>query len=398
MRLISSQLSDDRRFVDSGRPSHLASAGDHFPCETTTPTVPSSNQGNLAYVTIVSILLSLLFSGCRTRRATPNPSVEFSRIPPAEAGGQDKLDIIEGRVTGARPEQQIVLYARSGAWWVQPLVSQPFTKIRPDSTWTNSTHLGTEYAALLVDPGYRPEPRINELPARGGSVAAVATVKGAECASTVSKTLQFSGYEWRIRNAPSDRGGLNNYDPSNAWTDARGALHLRIAKISGEWTCAEVTVARSLGYGLYSFVVEDTSRLDPAAVLAMFTWDYAGTDQNYREMDIEISRWGDPASKNAQYVVQPFYIPANVDRFTIPSGVVTHSFRWEPGQVSFRTVLGRDTSAKARIVAEHVFTSGVPSPGVETVRMDLYVFRRGQSTLQNEAGAEVVVEKFEYLP
>jgi hypothetical protein len=47
-------------------------------------------------------------------------------------------------------------------------------------------------------------------------------------------------------------------------------------------------------------------------------------------------------------------------------------------------------------VSEHVFTSGVPSPGIETVRMNVYVFGGAKEPLQN--GVEVVIEKFEYLP
>ena len=31
---------------------------------------------------------------------------------------------------------------------VQPLTVEPFTKIQANSTWENSIHLGTEYAAL----------------------------------------------------------------------------------------------------------------------------------------------------------------------------------------------------------------------------------------------------------
>jgi hypothetical protein len=94
-------------------------------------------------------------------------------------------------------------------------------------------------------------------------------------------------------------------------------------------------------------------------------------------------------------VVQPFFIPENASRFTAPSGVLTHYFRWEPGQVNFKTVRG-DGSDKTRTVAEHAFTSGVPSPGIETVRLNLYVFGGAKDPLQN--GAEVVIEKFEYLP
>lgn len=336
----------------------------------------------------------ILLNSCRSQPARLGPSIEFTRVPQADEGGREKHDIIEGRVAGAHPSQQIVLYAKSGTWWVQPLVSQPFTKIQPSSKWSNATHLGTEYAALLVEPGYRPPATTNVLPTAGRAVSAVVVTKGAS--SPPSASLHFSGYEWRVRDAPSSRGGGNDYDPSNAWTDANGALHLRIVKAAGKWTCAEVSLTRSLGYGTYSFVVRDTSHLQPAAVFGMFTWDYSGADQNYREVDIEISHWGDPAIKNAQYVVQPYYVPANVARFVTPSGTVTHSFHWEAERISFRTIRGSQIGAGADAVAEHVFTSGVPSHGIESIRMNLYVFGRAKIPLEN--GAEVVIEKFEYLP
>jgi len=127
--------------------------------------------------------------------------------------GPDKIDIIQGRVLGARPGQQIVLYSKSGAWLVQPLVNEAFTKIQPDSKWINTVHLGTEYTALLVEPGYHPPATMNVLPTTGGGVVAVAIAKGGSSGPSISKTLNFSGYEWRIRDAPSDRGGQNNYDP-----------------------------------------------------------------------------------------------------------------------------------------------------------------------------------------
>src|SRR5215470_7761805 len=143
------------------------------------------------------VVVCMLLGGCRSSKANAGPSIEFSRIPQADEGGRDKHDIIEGRVTGARPGQQIVLYARSGKWWLQPIVNQPFTKIQPNSKWINATHLGTEYAALLVEPGFRPPSTTDALPVRGGDVAAVAIINGQR--SPPSKSLQYSGYEWRVR-------------------------------------------------------------------------------------------------------------------------------------------------------------------------------------------------------
>lgn len=124
------------------------------------------------------VICCILFSGGRLRQVDSEPAIEFSSVPLAEKGGTSKLDTIEGRVIGARPGQQIVLYARSGAWYVQPFIDQPFTNIEPDSRWRNSTHLGTEYAALLVEPEYHPPVQTDVLPNRGGGVVAVAIVAG----------------------------------------------------------------------------------------------------------------------------------------------------------------------------------------------------------------------------
>jgi hypothetical protein len=338
-----------------------------------------------------------IVGGCGQPEAPLAPAIEFTTIPEALEGGPQATTPIAGRVTGARRGQRIVLFAKSGVWWVQPDTAKPFTTIQPDSTWKSSTHFGFEYAALLVDAAYVPASTLDTLPDPGGGVIAVATTKGTPGPLQVRKTLQFSGYEWEVRQSASERGGtLNLHDPSNAWVDDQGFLHLRIAKRDADWTNAEVTLTRSLGYGTYMFVVRDTSALEPAAVFSMFTWDPGGADPNHREMDIEIARWGDPANKNAQFVVQPYYVPANVFRFALPGGVITHSFRWEPGRVLFKTVKGSSAQARAETVAEHLYTSGVPSSGGEAVRMSLYIFTYTAHPLKN--GAEVVIEKFLYLP
>jgi signal transduction histidine kinase len=88
------------------------------------------------------------------------------------------MAVIGGRVEGARAGQRLVLYARSGDWYVQPYTDEPFTEIRADSTWSTSTHLGTEYAALLVDAAYRPPAQMPALPGPGAAVAAVAVTAG----------------------------------------------------------------------------------------------------------------------------------------------------------------------------------------------------------------------------
>ena len=113
-------------------------------------------------------------------------------------------------------------------------------------------------------------------------------------------------------------------------------------------------------------------------------------------MDIEISRWGEPEDKNAQYVIQPYVVPANTVRFAAPGGTLTYRMDWQPGRVAFRTVRGSSSSGERDVVAEHVFTSGVPSLGNERIHLNLYAFTGARSPMRN--GSEVIVDKFEFLP
>jgi hypothetical protein len=341
----------------------------------------------------LACLPGCILAACRQRNLAQVQSISFTRIPQADASGREKNEIIEGRANGAGPDEKVVLYARNEKWWIQPLADHPFTPVGSDGKWTNATHLGTDYAAVLVKPNYNPPLSANQLPAVGGDVLAVAAVKGA--ASPPSTYLNFSGYEWRVRNAPSSRGGNNPYDPKNAWTDGDGVLHMRISKSSGRWTCAEISCTRSLGYGTYTFVVRDTSHMEPSAVLDFFTYDYSAADANYHEMNLEVSRWGDPASQNAQYIVQPWYQAANVIRFSAPAGALRYSMKWERGRVLFQTV-SRAVSGETRLISQKLFTVGIPEPGIESIRVALYAFLKGKVPLRNDT--EVLIEKFEYLP
>jgi hypothetical protein len=336
----------------------------------------------------MGIVPAVIGQACQRSHGGNAPSIAFTRIPQADAGGPALNDIIEGRVTGASPGQKIVLYAKTGKWWVQPLIDQPMTDLRADFSWTNATHLGTHYAALLVRDGYRPLSALAFLPQTDANVLAVAVVSGA--ARPPSPVIDFSGYQWRLRDAPSSRGGENAYSPSNISVDEKGAMHLRITRTEKDWSCAEASMMRNLGYGTYEFVVRGLDALEPAAVFGMFTYDYSSAALHNREMNIEISRWGDSTKKNAQYVLQPYYVAANVHRFNAPGGTLTFSLQWEQDRATFRTLRGSTN------VSEHVFTANVPSPGIESIRMVLYAYREAVEKLRHPM--EVVIERFTYFP
>jgi hypothetical protein len=357
----------------------------------------------------LSVLLAyLVLTGCDSSSKGSIPTVAFGKIAPAYQEGPYKTDvterdyrtdIVDGRVTGARAGQRIVLYAMTdGRWGLCAQSGQPFVKIESDGTWKASVHLGIQYAGLLVDPTYDPHEQIESLPAVGNGVMALTVVngKGSALASQSPKILNFSGYEWTATAGPLFHSGSRNFfDPANVWTDERGALHLRISGSPGKWGAAEVRLTRSLGYGTYRFQLRDVSHLEPSALLTLVAWDGVGSESTRRELDIELGRWGYLDNTNVNYVVQPYYVPANFVAYRVPPGAYTHSFRWEPGQATFSTVAGSGDTG-ARLLNRHVFTSGVPSPEGKTVRIGLYVFHPGKIPLQGEN--EVIIDKFEYLP
>jgi hypothetical protein len=357
---------------------------------------------DIAQPNAILLLLSLalfFLTGCRAGTQHNNePGISFTQVPQWSLGDENLQDVMEGTVSGARQGQRLVIYTKTGnLWWVQPLVNSPFTSILPDHVWRNEVHLGTDYAVLLVDPSYNPAPVLAQLPDRGQGISAISVSHGPQTSS--SFFVDFSGFRWRVRKVPSDRGStVNLYSPDNVYTDRSGALHLRITQRDQHWTCSEVNLTRSLGYGTYSFTVEDVSRLEPAVVFSIFTWDYSTHQESDGEFDINMTRWGDPTAHNAEFVVQPPVVPANSSRFMVPAGKLRHTIVWEPGRVTMVTAPA-SARAGASVISQHVFTSEVPAPGVESIRMALYIYRNpnGESPdLQHPA--EVVVDHFEYMP
>ncbi len=339
----------------------------------------------------VVALLSLGFSqGC----ARPI-SLTFDQIPQDDLGGVDTTGVLSGHVTGFRNGDHMMLFAFNDHWWVQPEVGNQSTPIGKDGHWSAQIHLGHRYAAALVRGAYAVAASQDKLPAPGGAVLSVATVDGRptliDHVDHAARTLYFSGQEWEDTFHVSYYGGKPHYYlPQNSFVDASGQLHLKIARVGDQWTCAEVIVARSLGYGTYRMTFQNPKLMEPAAEFSFFTMDVHALTESYREMDFHVTRWGDPMSKNAEYVVQPYYLAANVHSFELPSGQSTAVLQWAPGSAHFQT------SAAGAKVAEWSFKAGVPSSSEGRMYLNLCPFGYPKQSLKNEV--EFIVSKFEYLP
>ena len=183
--------------------------------------------------------------------------------------------------------------------------------------------------------------------------------------------------------------GPNFFGSEGVEVDARGRLHLAILRKRTGWLCSEVVLDRSLGYGEYRFGIR-TSALDRNAVFGMFLWDAGAPRLHYREVDVELSRWGDPREPNAQFAVQPHQRPGNLVRFELPEGRADLSLEWRPGGLFCQA------SVSGRVVKQHRFTRGIATQGNERVRMNLWLYR-GAPPAGGKA-VEVVVERFAFMP
>jgi hypothetical protein len=214
------------------------------------------------------------------------------------------------------------------------------------------------------------------------------------------RQIVFSGYIWSVKTSSGRVGPGPNYfsdTTQSVWVDTAGRLHMKIRKIKSRWYSSEVILNQNLGYGKYRFYLDSpVDSLDRNAVLGLFTWSDA-IAYNHREIDIEFSRWGSVNNQNAQYVVQPYDLAQNIHRFSWPSGATqsVHSFQWQSSSVFCQSVKGFSLPpAPANLLQQWTFNSGIPVPGDENTRINLWLYRgRAPSAEQ-----EVIINRFEFVP
>jgi hypothetical protein len=218
-----------------------------------------------------------------------------------------------------------------------------------------------------------------------------------------ARIIDFSGFSWFVKNSGKGRlaPGPNYFSdlPENVWVDAAGRLHMKITRKGNRWSCAEVIANTNVGYGTYRFYIESpVATFDRNVVVGLFTWS-DNPDYNYREIDVEFSRWGNANALNGQYVVQPYYDASGMYRFEMPSmPQSTHAFTWSPGLVNFSSLRG---FLSAPVTPEDVIqswsgTANVPVPGDENPRINLWLMDGKRPS--NGAEVELIVNRVEFIP
>jgi len=241
-------------------------------------------------------------------------------------------------------------------------------------------------------------------------VAAVALGSGAATFAQAAppvpvQVIRFSGYEWEVRAAGVGGPGPNHWDPGNVRVDGQGRLHLTLTRRGGAWQCAEVSTRRSLGFGRYQFQVTGAlDRLDPNVVFGLFNYPppAVGPDGT-NEIDIEYSRWGDPAYFPASETVYPPQPgPKSVSHpFPMPPGLsdTTQRFDWQSGGIAFQSLRGHRDDNQGEYARwayrpadsrRHIPQQPLP------VHINLWLMR-GRAP-QDGKEVEVIVKRFSFVP
>lgn len=222
---------------------------------------------------------------------------------------------------------------------------------------------------------------------------------------TSPQPLRFSGYDWDVRQAGLGGPGPNQWEPGNVWVDAKGRLHLKITHGKDGWRCAEVTTRQKFGLGRYQFQITGTlGRLDPNIVLGLFDYPTAdvGPDGTH-EVDIEFSRWGNPASQEGNDTIwpTPAGLPQTTHGFAVPPDSLdtTHRFVRQRGQVSFQSLRGFQ-NGNVDEFAHWVFPPADPEKRISQAAMpillNLWLFQ-GKPP-QDGREVEIVVRQFSFQP
>ncbi len=218
------------------------------------------------------------------------------------------------------------------------------------------------------------------------------------------KELEFGGYTWTVR---FGRGGPgpNAWEESNVWIDAATNLHLKITQRDGNWSCAEVTMRKRLGFGRYQFQVEGRlDQLDDNVVLGLFNYPTGnvGSDGTH-EIDIEFARWGNhknpmgnytiwPAEKSLRQVSKSF-------PFTLVDDLTTHWFVWDRKGVKFRSLQGHHDDG-AEEIASWLYRPDEPAKRISQqpmpIHINLWLFKG--LVPKNGQEVEVIIHQFKFTP
>lgn len=197
--------------------------------------------------------------------------------------------------------------------------------------------------------------------------------------------LNWKGQDWYLTGGKANPG--NNYwNNTGAWIDNKDRLHLTIVKDNGKWKCTMLNSEYTYLYGTFTWTVASpVYNFDKNSVVGLCTYL-----DDYHELDIETSKWGETNGKNLWYSVQPSKIKGNCQAYFVPSNIkgtnTKYRIEWKPTYVRFTSM-----QTNGKIIADYNYTniSGIPKQP-ESVIMNLWLV----SPPSNGKNIELIISDF----
>ncbi|MGB0715859.1 MAG: hypothetical protein ACPGXK_08270, partial [Phycisphaerae bacterium] len=223
------------------------------------------------------------------------------------------------------------------------------------------------------------------------------------------RVINFAGMDWRVKGPGFYGPGPNQFSnsESSVWVDEDDQMHLTLRRIGNTWFSTEVTSEDVLGYGRYRFTMKgDADNWAPNVVFGLFTWQYplcfdpANPWNLHNEIDVEISRWGQPGNDMGQFVVQPFDYPGNISRFPItfngPDDLTSFEYDIMPDRIEFSAWKGSlaDQESATPIATYSYDGPHLLRPELPRMHFNLWQFGDGPTDGQDH---EAIVSEFQFI-
>ncbi|MDR7667016.1 hypothetical protein RG963_14745 [Methanosarcina sp. Z-7115] len=178
--------------------------------------------------------------------------------------------------------------------------------------------------------------------------------------------VNWKGQNWYLTGGKANPG--NNYwNNTGAWIDDQNRMHLTIVNDNGKWKCTMLNSQNSYLYGTFTWTVASpVYTFDKNSVVGLCTYL-----DDYHELNIITSRWGEPDGNQLWYSIEPSKIEGNSKDYLVPSSIeginTTYRIEWKPNYIRFTS-----TQADGTVIADYNNTniSSIPKEP-ESIIMNL---------------------------